>query len=401
LKFPPSVTEQIMAHPLERHPARRLSQAAAWIVAGMLAACGSSDWFGQPDPAATYDVIPLAPGAGLVRATGISADGKIAATVDMPDGSRHAFLYDGRTMIDLGTMGGNSSEAAANNAHGHVVGWARFGDHTRAFLYDGTMHDLGTLGGADAQAFGINDGGQVTGRAATADGVSRGFLYQGGSMKALHSPGTGAGSAGWTINAAGQVGGDYAALDNAVRGFLGGVCDCAAELGTLGGRQSSVVALNDGGQAAGASDTRDGKRHAFVVKGGKMRDLGTFGGASSYAAAINASGRVAGYADTAGGDRHAFVYDGAALKALGTLGGNKSQATAINAAGQVVGFATTTDGFPHAILWTESEGLVDLNTRIPGAPAGTVLNVAYAVSDNGSIVAGANSGLVLLKVHAP
>jgi probable HAF family extracellular repeat protein len=214
----------------------------------------------------------------------------------------------------------------------------------------------------------------------------------------LQSPGSG--SAGWTINAGGQVGGDYAATDKVIHGFLGGVCECISEIGTLGGRQSSVVALNDAGQAAGVFDTRDGKRHAFVYRDGKMSDLGTFGGANSFAAAINASGRVAGYADTPSGDRQGFVYDGAALKALGTLGGNKSQATAINASGQVVGFATTTDGLPHAILWTESDGLVDLNTRIPRAPAGTVLNVAYAVSDNGSIVAGANSGLVLLKVHA-
>lgn len=389
-----------MANLFEKPAAPRLPRAAAWIVAGLLAACVGSggDWFGEPDPVATYDVIPLSPGGGLVRATGINADGQVAATVDMPDGSRHAFLYDGSKMIDLGTMGGSASEAAAINGLGHVVGWTWFQGHTRAFLYDGKMHDLGTLGGADAQAFGINDHGDVTGRSVTAAGVSRGFLYQNGGMKALQSPG--AGAAGWTINAAGQVGGDFAAPDNAIRGFLGGVCECAAPIGTLGGRQSSIVALNDAGQAAGVSDTRDGKRHAFVFSNGKLRDLGTFGGASSYAAAINDAGRVAGYADTPAGERHAFVHDGAALKSLGTLGGNRSQATAINTAGQVVGFATTPDGFPHAILWTETDGLVDLNTRIPGAPAGTVLNVAYAVSDNGSIVAGANSGLVLLKVRA-
>jgi probable HAF family extracellular repeat protein len=104
---------------------------------------------------------------------------------------------------------------------------------------------------------------------------------------------------------------------------------------------------------------------------------------------------VTGYAGTASGDSQAFVYDGAALKALGTLGGKRSEASAINAS------ATTAASEQRAILWTEAEGLIDLNTRIPRAPAGAMLHAAFAVSDNGSIVAGANTGLVLLKVHAP
>ncbi|WP_123957899.1 PKD domain-containing protein [Cupriavidus necator] len=41
--------------------------------------------------------------------------------------------------------------------------------------------------------------------------------------------------------------------------------------------------------------------------------------------------------------------------------------------------------------------MIDLNTRIPGAPPGLELNYAFAISDNGSIVANSNVGLVLLK----
>ncbi|MDB5756125.1 MAG: hypothetical protein JWR56_2553 [Massilia sp.] len=390
-----------MLIPLQKMPARLLSAAVALTLASVLAGCGSgaSSASLPTNPFTTYDIITLAPGGGTVSSTGITADGKIAATIAMPDGSRHAYLYDGSTMIDLGTMGGTASEATGINKHGHVVGWVRFKDASHAFLYDGAMHDLGTLGGADSFAQGINDNGQVTGRSTAADGATRAFLYQNGTMKPVKSPGVG--SAGWAINAGGQVAGDYVASDGSRHGFLSGMCDCPIQLGTLGGAESIIYALNDAGQAAGAADTPQAQRHAFLYKDAALRDLGTLGGAGSSAAAINASGKVVGKADTGNGDTQAFVYDGAALKALGLLSGRRSAAFAINASGLVVGFATTAAGEEHAILWSEAEGAVDLNQRIPGAPAGTVLKGAYAVSDNGSIVAGGNIGLVLLKRRAP
>ncbi|MDB5908056.1 MAG: hypothetical protein JWP34_2170 [Massilia sp.] len=392
-----------MLIPPQKMPARVLSAAVVLTLASVLAGCGSGgDSSAAPLPAtnpfSTYDIITLASGGGTVSSTGITADGKIAATIAMPDGSRHAYLYDGSSMIDLGTMGGNASEATGINKHGHVVGWVRFKDASHAFLYDGAMHDLGTLGGADSFAQGINDNGQVTGRSTAADGATRAFLYQNGTMEPVKSPGIG--SAGWAINAGGQVAGDYVASDGSHHGFLSGICDCI-QLGTLGGAESIIYALNDAGQAAGAADTPQAQRHAFLYKDAALRDLGTLGGAGSSAAAINAGGKVVGKADTGNGDTQAFVYDGAALKALGLLSGRRSAASAINASGLVVGFATTATGEEHAILWSESEGPVDLNQRIPGAPAGTVLKGAYAVSDNGSIVAGGNIGLVLLKKRAP
>jgi probable HAF family extracellular repeat protein len=65
----------------------------------------------------------------------------------------------------------------------------------------------------------------------------------------------------------------------------------------------------------------------------------------------------------------------------------------------VVGFAVTGKGEKHAFLWTQADGMVDLNTRLSGAQPGLVLTGAAAIADNGSIVAYANTGLVLLKIH--
>src|SRR5579871_3407416 len=75
------------------------------------------------------------------------------------------------TITDLGTLGGDSSWAAAVNAAGQVVGQSTTLDgNSHAFLYsDGTMTDLGTLGGTVSYARGINAAGQVVGGSYTAD----------------------------------------------------------------------------------------------------------------------------------------------------------------------------------------------------------------------------------------
>jgi probable HAF family extracellular repeat protein len=160
-----------------------------------------------------------------------------------------------------------------------------------------------------------------------------------------------------------------------------------------------VTALNHSGLVVGQAASIDFTLHAFLYQEGVLKDLGTLGGDNSSANDINAAGHVAGYAETTGGDHRAFLYDGSSLKDLGTLGGASSESVAVNGLNQVVGSSITAAGTWHAMAWTEAGGMVDLNQLIPRAPAGTVLRVAYAVSDNGSIVAQGNTGLVLLKVH--
>jgi probable HAF family extracellular repeat protein len=70
------------------------------------------------------------------------------------------------TVVDLGTLGGTSSEAYGINDIGQVVGWAYPSGTTtwHAFLWSGgVMQDLGTLGGTESKAYGINSLGQVVG----------------------------------------------------------------------------------------------------------------------------------------------------------------------------------------------------------------------------------------------
>ena len=108
--------------------------------------------------------------------------------------------------VDLGTLGGERSEAFDVNEHGDVVGLSTVGRVTRAFLHSGgVMEDLGTLGGTDSMAMAINDSGDVAGW--SYDGgelVMWAFLYRDGVMTHLGFPLTGLPTA-MGLNNAGRV----------------------------------------------------------------------------------------------------------------------------------------------------------------------------------------------------
>ena len=99
----------------------------------------------------------------------------------------HAFVHDGSTMIDIGTLSGTLSRAFGINNGGIVVGQSSFAggvddwSDTHAFLYDGGLHDLNDLLDASGQgwtlwsAYGINDKGQISGTG-WINGVQHAFL---------------------------------------------------------------------------------------------------------------------------------------------------------------------------------------------------------------------------------
>ena len=89
----------------------------------------------------------------------------------------HAAFWNGISgspVVDLGTFGGSVSWAYGLNDQGSVVGWAQEPDGTyHAFVWNGTVKtDLGTLGGFYSSAYGINDQGVVVGFAQDASGVT-------------------------------------------------------------------------------------------------------------------------------------------------------------------------------------------------------------------------------------
>ena len=384
-----------------------------------------------PSAAATYDVVileaapPVSAGA-TASAASINATGQVAFTSSRADG-RHALFYDGQTIRDLGLgyaaavnnagqVAGGTDSTATSPAH--ALRWTTAGPTPAAAV------DLGAPVGGSSQATAINAAGQVAGLTTlpiNEPTQSHPFLWTERAGRAdlvtLRVPGfpPGApGGLGELLNALGQVtGGAFTGSGDAVQAYFWTPGSRIRNLGTLGGANSFARALNDEGQVAGVAETATLASHAFLwSRIQSMQDLGTLGGRNSDAFSLNSPGQVVGVSDTkwidplVGGNplAHAFSWSPSGPTAgrmldLGTLGGLTSIAFALNDAGQAVGKAGTDPASPnlsHAFVWTAAGGLVDLNTRIPKAPAGLTVTEALAISQNGSILARTFGGLVLL-----
>ena len=259
-------------------------------------------------------------------------------------------------MVDLGTLGGTESNAAAINARGQVTGYSHTADGKwRAFLYDkGVMTDLGDLGGARPA---INARGQVVGYSRTGSTESmpssgqrhdrpRCALRQ-LERRLRHQRRRGDRRRNTPSRPVGQW--------------------CHHQLGTLGDTYSTPKAINNAGEIIGSSFTRP-KMSMLLWKDGTMTDLGTLGGDWSNGLALNDVGQVVG-GSGAGPNNigHAFLWHDGVMINLGTLGGWASMAFAINNAGHRR-YKPHANDLEHAFLW-QNGVMTDLgDLAAPGAP---------------------------------
>jgi probable HAF family extracellular repeat protein len=162
------------------------------------------------------------------------------------------------------------------------------------------------------------------------------------------------------------------------------------DLGTLGGSESTALALSNHAEVVGSSSLLgDAAGRAFLWQKGKMINLGTIGTGDSFATAINNRHEVVGGFFLTDGSTHAFLWQRGKMTDLGTLGGPGSLATAINLFGQVVGYSETAEiddesgeHIVHAFLWEKGK-MKDLGALLGGP---TTYSVATGINRDGQVV---------------
>jgi probable HAF family extracellular repeat protein len=200
-------------------------------------------------------------------------------------------------------------------------------------------------------------------------------------------------------------------------GFAQNAVYTITDLGTLGGKRSTALGINQTGLVVGSAETTDGQTHAFVYLQTSLIDLGTFGGHDSYAYRISDAAVIVGRASTPEGNYRpfltsatgasfdlseldsrlegvfgtaidvnragyivgyrqthhdhmaarnvVFIYRNFQLVDLGTFGGEDGVVTAINEAGHMVGYFGTephADYADHRGFLLDERGLTDLGS---------------------------------------
>jgi probable HAF family extracellular repeat protein len=247
-----------------------------------------------------------------------------------------------------------------------------------------SVTDLGTLGGNFSTGFGINASGKAVGASYTSgNSAYHAYVYDG----TMHDLGTAFGlgtSEAWAINDKGQVAAASTTKDGLYRAFVIGTNDGWKALGSLGGASSAPWDINNIGQVTGAADTLfDSAYHAFFYSGsGRLRDIGTLGGSTSVGLGLNNAGRVVGGAHTAGNaGYHAFSWANGVITGLGTLGGNTSEAWDINDNNVIVGYSYLSGNqLYRGFIKTPTGPMTAMGTL------GGSFSTAFGINNNGDVV---------------
>jgi len=362
-------------------------------------------------PATTlYRVVNL--GAGpLSELPAINVRNQVSFSLYTEQGSR-GFFYDGKTVRDIGTLGGVSANAVGLNDAGQVIGSAdtAFGaNHAFVWSADAGMTDLGVLPGAYASAaFAINIDGVVAGYSDGVPGTPplafRWSAADGMRGLGAFTSGLASFSVASALNDGGLIAGNSDTASSDRHAFAWTQAGGMIDIDSFHSRYSAPAAIASDGRIAGyfAVPGSDNLNHAFMWSAANgMRDLGTAGGVESYVLAMSSNANIAGVVNLASGDQHAMAWtDSGGMIDLGTLDGappgTGSRALGVNKHGTIVGWARNAGGKYQPFAWTAGSGMVELNARLRNAPAGLVVEDGLAISDAGVIVAQTNAGMALL-----
>src|SRR5262249_51783377 len=273
-----------------------------------------------------------------------------------------------------------------------------------AFAASYSITDLGNLGYPTARAAGINEHGQVVGTSYLAQRVEYNvgcvprhrpcfvhpehpFLWSEGKISDLGTLGNGLFAEATAINGLGEVAG-FSNLKNGERHAFVSRNGKLTDLGSSG-QESRAFAINDSGVVAGSGGSPgEGHTDAVLWNNGKVSDLGLLpgeGGIFTDASGINNSNEVVGSGDNKESMERAWLWRNGTMTDIGTLGGPQASANAINNAGQIVGFAQTSTDADHGFLY-QNGNMTDLGLNID----------PNAISNNGVIVGQGGCGNAII-----
>ncbi len=321
-----------------------------------------------------YQVTDL-PSLGGTNSRGNSINNRdwVAGYSTLPgDLSRHAGLWRGGSILDLGTLGGPNSTVPFNvkNTRGIISGISQtakpdpLGEAWSSAAFYGPPNNVGF--------------------------INLGFVWQDDRMRALPTLGgnngfaTGANNAGLVVGWAENTCHDGTCVPPQVLQFRPVFWDTNRhdrihEFPLIAGDTSgAATAINDVGQAVGISGIcdqaigRHTARHAVLWQNGQAINLGNLGARFwNTPTAINQRGDVVGFAGTPGDPEgnilHAFIWTkGAGIRPLGALPGHvHSEAYGINERRQVVGISCAANFADcRAFIWKDGV-MTDLNDLKP------------------------------------
>jgi probable HAF family extracellular repeat protein len=331
----------------------------------------------------TIDAIPLIAGNNN-GARGLNAQGHAVGYSDDGSGHTHAFLYNGTTTVDLGTIAGQTynSEALGLNSLDDVVGDSDDGSGNKhAFLKlhgSAGLTDLKTIQNVKGSSFAtaINDSQKVVGysvyAATQTPSPDHGFLYSYPDALPIKDLGTWSG---------GDVSSQAWAIEN------------STQLNVVGKSQTFTY----------TGFEQYPNYHAVLWQNlppTGPANLGTIGsGHESHAFGINTSGHCCGDSSTdqtiqhGNAPPHAFLYNPSWNTSMLQIDAGKpwsvqSRAMGINASDQVVGTWTSSSdpqAAPQDSFLYDSNGMHKLSDLIDPA-SGWVGLIAYAINDSEWIV---------------
>lgn len=349
------------------------------------------------------------PGSASSGPSAITANGDITGLC-MMNGLTRIFVLKGDTYEVFDYPGSSGSSGNGNNVRGDIVGIFVQNGVSRGYVRRGVdFSPIEYPGSTATAAFGINPAGEIAGRYRDTANRFHGYLLIGGEYASFDYPGATL-TAGHAISPNGDVVGRYQNSDGVNHGYLYSRASRpqyqVTDLGTLGGGFSIAYGLNNAGAVAGAANLPSQASRGFLWRDGKMADLGTLGGLNSTATNPTGGGRLSvisetGKADPDGEDFCGWgthqtclpaVWADGKLAALPTLGGRSAAAVVMNERGQTVGASETTVRDQSCIgpqvfrfvpaLWDTRAGKVD---ALP-LPGKDTVGAALGINDRGDAV---------------